>query len=174
MVIILRGISGSGKSTVARNFVNKQQVPAVRSSASQFLETLRSPMRFELLSADDYFMVGSEYKFDPKYLSAAHESCLRMFASKLEQAKNTDSSDIGIVVDNTNTTLVEVVPYIALGQAYAHELHVITLVADPMMCATRNNHGAPFSSIIRQDVHLKQSILNWPQNLARYQQIFPH
>lgn len=174
MIIILRGISGSGKSCIARNFTAAKP-PIASSPASRFLSTLKAPLEFLTFSADDYFMVGNEYRFDPRLLSAAHESCLRMFSVKLEKGYGiAGSQDIGLIVDNTNTTLVEVVPYLALAQAYGHETHVITLISDPGICAMRNQHGVSYTSVFYQDLRLKQSILDWPQRLARFQQIFPN
>jgi hypothetical protein len=173
MVIILRGISGSGKSYIVRNFVDNRPLTASSSPAARFLSQMRMPLNFTVFSADDYFMVGDEYKFDPKYLPVAHESCLRMFCGKLERSTNVSTADVGIVVDNTNTTLVEVMPYLALAQAYGHETHVITLISDPAICAMRNQHGVPYTNVMYQDLHLKQSVLEWPQRLARVQQIFP-
>lgn len=178
MVIILRGIAGSGKSRLVEHFIRhrdpKEELSESRTPAEKFLDSLRQTVYRTTYSADDYFMVNGEYKFDPRYLPAAHQTCLRTFGLGLM-----DSSTIGLgdkthtlVVDNTNTTLVEVLPYVALAEAFSHELHVVTLVKDPIECLTRNRHGVPFSSIIKQDIFLRQSIIDWPGRLAMYQQIF--
>lgn len=78
-VIILCGVSGSGKSTIAKEIGSGYVV-----------------------SADDFFMASGEYKFDPTMLPAAHGQCLRDFVGCLQYGCDT------IVVDNTNTTMMEV------------------------------------------------------------------
>lgn len=57
---IVRGLPGSGKSTIA--------------------ETLAPGMVF---SADDYFVVDGVYNFDPMKLGKAHEECLLSAASNI-------------------------------------------------------------------------------------------
>lgn len=120
-VIILRGIPGSGKSTLARGLAHDGVV---------------------VVSADDYF-VGSDgsYKFDPKKLPAAHGDCLRRFVTHL------DANHRGVVVDNTNTTAVEVAPYAALALAYGRDLRIITVVCDPVIAAARNIHGVSLDAV---------------------------
>ena len=53
VIILVRGISGSGKSTFAKQICNN------------------------VASADDYFMKDGEYQFDPKKLKDAHSYCLQ-------------------------------------------------------------------------------------------------
>ena len=53
-LILLRGASGAGKSTVAK------LMKAV-----------------ELFSTDDYFMVKGKYEFDPSKLEENHKKCLQ-------------------------------------------------------------------------------------------------
>lgn len=178
MVIILRGISGSGKSSLIDHFIRhrdpKEELSPARTPAQKFLDSLRQTAYRVVYSADDYFMVDGEYKFDPRHLPVAHQRCLRAFSRGLVDASVTGLGDKThtLVVDNTNTTLVEVLPYVALAEAFAQELHVVTLVKDPVACLTRNRHGVPFSSLIKQDIFLRQSIIDWPARMAAYQQIF--
>jgi hypothetical protein len=67
-----------------------------------------------------------------------------------------------LVVDNTNCSVAEVAPYAALAGAYGHELHIITLIGDPLAAWQRNRHGVPFANIVKQDVSLRQSLAEWP------------
>ena len=53
VIILVRGISGSGKTTFAKQICNN------------------------VASADDYFMKDGEYQFDPKKLKDAHSYCLQ-------------------------------------------------------------------------------------------------
>ena len=122
MVIILRGPSGAGKSTYA-----KQHYPHA-----------------SVVSADHYFMVDGEYRFNPSKLSQAHAVCLRNFVDNLQSGQ-----DITIV-DNTNCTVAEVTPYAALALAYGHTLKIVTFVGDWQIAARRNVHGVPDATVESQ------------------------
>lgn len=100
-VIILSGISGSGKSTYGRKL-------------------LEGALWTSVCSADDYFMVGSEYRFDASKLSLAHGQCFKKFIDLLK------GGDQVVVVDNTNTSVVEIAPYVLGGQAWDGNRHPVT------------------------------------------------
>lgn len=152
-VIVLSGVSGSGKSTRARKLWND----------------LEPGTYCKVVSADDFFMVNDEYRFDPTKLSQAHGQCFRNFISAL-------TSNIGyrpeyelVLVDNTNTTTHEVSPYILGAQAYGWEVEVMTFMCesddDVKMCAARNAHGVPFEGVLRQHSNLKQrQLMPWWKN----------
>jgi predicted kinase len=119
-VILLRGISGAGKST----YTSKHFPGAV------------------VCSADQYFISpDGNYKFDPEKLGSAHGSCKRKFKKALE------ANDPLIVVDNTNTTLWEMQPYIQLAAAHGYDVDVIRLEVSPELAASRNLHGVPPEAI---------------------------
>ena len=90
LVLILRGISGSGKSSVARAIVSAHP-----------------PGTVAVCSADDFFLQGGVYRFDFNQLGAAHEACRRSFDSALRRRIPI------IILDNTNTTLREYEPYVS-------------------------------------------------------------
>lgn len=117
-VVIMQGVPGSGKSTY-------------------IAEHLKGAV---VVSADHYFdRLG---RFDPSLLSAAHGECLTNFnAAVLAKAAL-------IVVDNTNTTPVEVAPYWALAQAYGYEVEIVRIVCDPNVAAARNTHGVPVVGVL--------------------------
>jgi predicted ABC-type ATPase len=78
-VIILRGCSGSGKTTFTDFLLeNKNNVVEI--------------------CADNYFIKNGEYNFDPSKLGEAHQQCKIEFKNSLE-----DSSVDCIVIANTNT-----------------------------------------------------------------------
>lgn len=89
---IIRGLPGSGKSTLAKAFVF-------------------AGIADEHYEADQYFMVGKKYMFDPTKLSYAHKQCLNEVHAALLEGKN-------VVVSNTFTTKKEVRPYTTLGFEY--------------------------------------------------------
>ncbi len=75
-VIIVRGVSGVGKTTFA-NIVAEPKV---------------------VCTADDYFQQGDNYNFDPTKLGEAHKQSMSRFDKALA-----DPSIANIVVANTNT-----------------------------------------------------------------------
>jgi len=128
-VIIMRGVSGSGKSTMARSLASN-----VESSL--------------IVSADDYFMRQGSYQFNPKQLREAHDSCRVKFEAAL-------AADVGLViVDNTNTQKWEYLPYENLARDYnysvSHEVVGSTDQESLVKYAERNVHKVPLNVIQRQ------------------------
>jgi len=118
-VVIMSGASGSGKNTYIEKHYN---------SAS-------------IVSADDFFYVNGEYKFDHNMLGLAHAQCFRNFIYFLLNNHNL------IVVNNTNTSVIELAPYVAAANAFNATFELITLMKDPALCANRNVHGVSFNTI---------------------------
>lgn len=132
---IMMGTSGSGKSSWIR-----ENIPGAT-----------------VCSADLFFMAGDEYKFDPSKLGEAHQSCLLDFMTSCRMNITT------VVCDNTNTTIVEVAPYIAVAQAYGYEVKVIVCDAPPELCADRNAHGMKLSHIERMSRRMFHMLCeDWP------------
>jgi predicted kinase len=132
-VVILRGISGSGKSTLAKKL------------AQDFCTENRGGWA-TIVSADRYFLDDKGvYCFDASKLSKAHGECLRNFAKSVY-----DRSDDMIIVDNTNTTALEIAPYAQLALAFGHEVSVITVECDIETAVARNVHSVPRVVIINQ------------------------
>lgn len=117
--VILCGIPGSGKSSY---------VAGLREMHEDIV----------VCSSDSYFTRDGEYKFDPTLLGEAHNSCLRNYVSALKNEQR-------VVVDNTNTTLLELAPYVTLAMAYGYAIQVIKFKIDPEVGAARNIHGAPLN-----------------------------
>jgi hypothetical protein len=156
MVIILRGCSGSGKST----------------HAAAELESAKEGRTVVRVSADDFFTDSNGvYNFDVTKLGEAHAACLREFVANVhvrfvDDEAVDDTSRLGspvtIVVDNTNTTGTEVAPYAALATAYGHELKILTIVVDPEVAHARNLHGVPLKTVKDQYKRLQNSIGKFP------------
>lgn len=152
-VVVLSGLSGSGKSTYARNLildhlgikvgdeVTLDQILAVMPDDDQ-----RCTISY--CSADRYFMKDGVYNFNPAELPAAHSSCILAYVSALLEEKEL------IIVDNTNTTAVELSPYMALAPAYDYEVEIITLRCSLAMAAERNVHGVSERGVEAQWVRL--------------------
>lgn len=114
-VIILSGIPGSGKSTYARTLGGIA------------------------VSADDHFMVGGAYRFDPAQLGVAHQSCFRRFMDLALHAFHSAR----IVVDNTNMGEAEIAPYYLAGEAYGWQVEVRVIECPLEVALARQTHGVP-------------------------------
>ena len=112
-------------------------------------------------SANDYFMNGNgEYDFSESALPAAHGFCLRKFIASVQ---NWENSDHTVIVDNTNTRISELAPYISISQAY-HCLPRVVWVAEMnvKILAERNTHGVQAHTLINQTNRLGALGRIWP------------
>jgi predicted kinase len=96
-----------------------------------------------VVSADHYFVEvgGGVYAFDPTKLGAAHGQCLRRYTEALQRGES------HVVVDNTNTTTLEMAPYVSLALAYGYAVTIVRVTCDPAIAAARNTHGVPEGAI---------------------------
>ncbi|XP_065188457.1 uncharacterized protein LOC135819217 [Sycon ciliatum] len=124
IMYILRGLPGSGKSYLAKQL---------------------SSERGQIVSADYYFMRDGRYEFDPSQIGRAHEWC---------QSKAKDHVAKGvspIVVDNTNTQLWEMKPYVVMARDGGYEIEIREPTTswkwNVQELARRNSHGVPADKI---------------------------
>jgi predicted ABC-type ATPase len=151
-VIILSGVSGSGKST----YVN-----SVLGVATEQIGGKGSRVK---VSADDFFVdkLGA-YCFDPRELSAAHGQCFRNFITHLCHGESL------IVVDNTNTTACEIAPYVLGAEAWKYDVEIITLMCendlDVERCAARNKHSVSLFAVQAMHKRLQErQLMPWWKN----------
>lgn len=95
-LIILRGLQGSGKSTVGKLFGTKA-----------------------ICSADDYFMRGGKYNWYGAGLYAAHMWCIRKCRRFMKKQAAV------IVIDNTSPKARDLKPYNDLGRQFGYRVHTI-------------------------------------------------
>jgi len=148
-IVILRGHSGSGKSTYAKKLCNL--LPENKKSV--------------ICSADNYFIKDGEYKFDYQKLNEAHAYCFAKFYVAVEQR-----CDL-IIVDNTNTRLFEISPYIMFArikETPADLIEVITLSCSVSLAADRNIHGVPRGSIENMKKRFERLPSYWPEETVIY------
>lgn len=100
---IMRGISGSGKSTVARELAesNKDSV---------------------ILSTDRFFMDKGTYKFDPSKIAEHHTQNIKDAHDHMENGTS------NVIIDNTNLVHSHMTPYVAAAQMHGytvrfHDIH---------------------------------------------------
>ena len=104
-VIILRGLPGSGKSTLIENSAEKKQD------------------LLSVCSADRFFTdsLTGEYRFDIGKLSSAHEACLNLFLDNLIANRSL------IVIDNTNSQYWEYSLYKCFAKCFGYKCHILEL-----------------------------------------------
>nr|XP_014124992.1 NEDD4-binding protein 2 isoform X1 [Zonotrichia albicollis]XP_026651355.1 NEDD4-binding protein 2 isoform X1 [Zonotrichia albicollis] len=97
VLVLLRGVPGSGKSYLARNLLEDNPGGII-------------------LSTDDYFYKHGQYHYDPDCLGEAHEW-------NRKRAKEAFEKRISpIIIDNTNIQAWEMKPYVALAQQFKYKV----------------------------------------------------
>ncbi|KAK7076085.1 hypothetical protein SK128_006482 [Halocaridina rubra] len=120
LMVILKGLPGSGKTTISEN---------LREVYTDIV----------VCSADHYFMVDGVYKFDGEKLKEAHETCQ-------EKAREAAQNNIPvIVIDNTNVRHWEYQIYLQISREYQYVALIIECKTpwcfDATQLASRNSHG---------------------------------
>ena len=116
-LILIRGVSGSGKTTFGH---------------------LIAGMNFDVLAADDYFMVGNRYEFDGSKLKDAHKNC----QDRAEMAMK--RGDRKVIVANTFTREWEMKAYYDLADKYNYRVYSIIV---ENRHGGENEHGVPEEAV---------------------------
>lgn len=101
---LIRGISGSGKTTYAKKL--QKEYP----SLSHY-------------EADMYFYKDGVYNFNPKFLRTAHHWCLKSTEKDIKEGKS-------VIVSNTFTQLWEMEEYIKLTEKYNTQLIILKTIGN--------------------------------------------
>lgn len=133
---IMIGIPGSGKTTYI-----KENLPDVT-----------------VCSADHFFEDSlGNYNFNAKHLQAAHAQCLRKYTRHMLFAHS------DVAVDNTNTSVATVAPYIALAKAFNYEVECIAFTATHMDdCLKRCVHNVPRAAFENMTRKVGKLLFHWP------------
>lgn len=131
-LIILRGPSGTGKTTIATHLAI-EDVDWETTIAHE---------------ADQFFMGPAShiYKFDVNMLGAAHRFCQLAVEREMFHCEET------VIVSNTSTRLKEMQPYLDLAAKYGYEVEIVRTPGpwDPDVLFTRNTHGVPLDTLRKQ------------------------
>jgi predicted kinase len=136
-VVIVRGLPGSGKSTIAQKYKDT------------FYDSCF------ICSTDDYWMrPDGLYDFNYALLNKSHQWNQQRVEHILREEQNT-LFDAVIIIDNTNTTFNEMRPYVKLAVKYGYEIEVQEPTTwwkrDVEECFERNTHGVPYSTVRKMD-----------------------
>jgi adenylate kinase family enzyme len=126
---LLRGVSGAGKTTLAKTLAYDESC---------------------MISADDYFYdEEGNYNFNHNLLNEAHRYCLRYtIQSMVLELPN-------IVVHNTFTTEKELEPYILAAEENNYK--VVSLIVENRH-GNNSVHDVPEETLLKQEARLKQNI----------------
>uniref|UniRef100_A0A8C3P2C9 NEDD4 binding protein 2 n=1 Tax=Cyanoderma ruficeps TaxID=181631 RepID=A0A8C3P2C9_9PASS len=97
VLVLLRGVPGSGKSYLARNLLEDNPGGII-------------------LSTDDYFYKHGQYHYDPDCLGEAHDWNRKRAKEAFERRISP------IIIDNTNIQAWEMKPYVTLAQQFKYKV----------------------------------------------------
>ncbi|XP_068536251.1 NEDD4-binding protein 2 isoform X1 [Anas acuta] len=97
VLVLLRGVPGSGKSYLARTLLEDNPGGVI-------------------LSSDDYFYKHGQYHYDPDCLGEAHDWNRRRAKEAFERRISP------IIIDNTNIQAWEMKPYVTLAQQFKYKV----------------------------------------------------
>ena len=103
-LILVRGVSGSGKTTFVEEFIGTVSLS---------------------IATDDFFVLDGVYTFDPSCLAEYHQRCIDSVESEMESPST--ESYCNIVVHNTFTKEWEMKAYFDLAEKYGYNVYTIVV-----------------------------------------------
>lgn len=157
LLILMRGLPGSGKSSLAKAIVDtylKSNQPANDSvDAIQDLSisstTTKSTPRGIILTTDDFFITDAgEYHHDSKLLEFAH----RWNQGRAVRAMAIQKIPL-VIIDNTNVTKWEMRPYVRAANDHAYDVRIMEPLTewwtgrDLNVMFEKNTHHVPLFAL---------------------------
>ncbi|KAF8399423.1 hypothetical protein HHK36_015288 [Tetracentron sinense] len=155
IVIILRGLPGSGKSYLAKmlrdlEVENGGDAPRIHSMDDYFMTEVEKVEESEV-SKSSSLVRGKkanmkkviEYCFEPEMEEAYRSSMLKAFKKTLEEGIFTF-----IIVDDRNLRVADFAQFWAIAKRSGYEVYLLEATyKDPVGCAARNVHGFTLDEI---------------------------
>lgn len=117
VAVIMRGLPGTGKSTIARLLAGRDGA---------------------VHSTNDYFVVGGRYRFDARLQKEYHAENFRAFVESLKRCVPV------VVCDNTNIRYWNYQHYMGAARKEGYQVHTICMPhIDPSIAAVRSPHFVP-------------------------------
>lgn len=140
-VYILRGVSGTGKSTMSKE--------------------LQQQFGVGTISADHFFTdpVTGRYNFDPSKIGEAHRQ------AQAEFAKAINSGQQIIIVDNTNTTFSEMKYYAKMAVDHGYKVEFKEPDWHPSLKTPQGKWNADFIEQLQQSDERKSQNKTLPRNV---------
>jgi predicted kinase len=132
ILMILRGASGSGKSSLANFLVNNSKADAAYYEADLFMENAQG-----------------QYEFKPEKLGYCHNKCVAAVESSMVSELPL------IIISNTSTKERDFKAYIELATKYGYK--VTSLVVENRH-GNKDLHNVPEETLNRQEESIRQSL----------------
>lgn len=154
-VVIVRGVSGSGKTTFAQRL--KLELENLDGAPYQH-------QHIDLLSADDFFLgVDGYYDFDVKKLPEAHADCMQRYIQQLQENNRYPDAPSVVILHNTATRQWEYWNYVLAAELGGHKVCIVDLdvstIEDLKRCAERCQHPVPLDVIAAQACRFERGML---------------
>jgi len=125
-VLVVRGLPGSGKS--------------------HWVEAQDFPQGWTYCSADKFYMVDGQYRYNKSRQGEAHAFCLEEFLIAIEKESPC------IVVDNTCSREWEYKNYLRIARMHGYTVQIIEITCQhrtmAKVFASRNSHGVPEDVVV--------------------------
>jgi predicted kinase len=136
VLVLMRGLPGSGKSTMARNLMKAT------------MDTDGVNPTNHILSADDYFVDRyGRYVYAREKIGEAHEFTQNRTLKRMQEGWSP------IIVDNTAMKVWEMIPYIKMSVTYGYVIKILEpntpWARKPHILAKKNSHEVPEITIRR-------------------------
>ncbi|GMJ05739.1 hypothetical protein HRI_004243100 [Hibiscus trionum] len=172
IVIILRGLPGSGKSYLAKmlrdlEVDNGGDAPRIHSMDDYFMTEVEKDEETEVSKSSSTVRSKKrvkktimEYCYEPEMEEAYRESMLKAFKRTLE-----DGIFSFVIVDDRNLRVADFAQFWAIGKRSGYEVYVLEATyKDPVGCAARNVHGFTLDDI-------QQMAEQWEEAPSLYMQL---
>lgn len=154
--IIHIGLPGSGKTTSIRRIFGDYNW--IEDGVIHYI-----PNRVAVVSSDNYpGLYDKDKDFHPELLAKSHPACFREFIAAMLQGFPV------VIVDNTNTSAIELAPYILGAQAHGYAVELREFVVSIETAERRNTHKVPRASLEAMAKRLAEPRPPWWPNPARF------